>query len=331
MKLSLLAVAVAALVSLAPSARAQTEILNASYDLSREFYGEFNPAFEAHYKKTAQKDVKVRQSNGGSSKQARAVADGLKADVVTFNQETDIQLLVDQGLVSADWKKKLPNNASPYRTLTIVVVRKGNPKKIKGWDDLAKPGVGLVAANPKTSGNGRYVFLGAAAHAHKKFKGDEAKVKGFLKTFYGNFPILPTGGRDLTTAFVERGVGDALLTFEAEALLLLAEFPGKYEIVVPPSTVSPDFPVAVVDKVVDGKGTRGAAEAFVKYLFSDAGQELAAKYHYRVTSKKIAARNKDKFPRTQVVDVNALYGPWSEINKKFFGEDGWFDQIYVKQ
>jgi sulfate transport system substrate-binding protein len=329
MKRTLLAATAAAFFSVA-GAYGQTEILNASYDLSREFYGQLNPAFEAHAKSIGL-DVKVKQSNGGSSKQARAVADGLKADVVTFNQDTDIQLLVDAGLISPDWKKKLPFNASPYRTLTIFIVRKGNPKKIKNWDDLAKPGVQLVAANPKTSGNGRYVFIGAAAHAHKKFKGDEAKVKDFLKTFYGNFPILPTGGRDLTTAFVERGVGDALLTFEAEALLLLSEFPGKYEIVVPPQTVSPDFPVAVVDKVVDAKGSRAAAEAFVNYLFSDAGQELAAKYHYRVNSAKIAAKNKDKFPKTEVVDINALYGTWPEINKKFFGEDGWFDQLYSKR
>jgi sulfate transport system substrate-binding protein len=331
MKTSLFAAALAALVSVAPSAHGQTEILNASYDLSREFYGEFNPAFEAHYKKTAGQDVKVKQSNGGSSKQARAIADGLKADVATFNQETDIQLLVESGLVTAEWKKKLPFNASPYRTLTIFVVRKGNPKKIKGWDDLAKPGVQLVAANPKTSGNGRYVFIGAAAHAQRKFKGDEAKVKGFLKTFYGNFPILPTGGRDLTTAFVERKVGDALLTFEAEALLLVAEFPGQYEIVVPAYTVSPDFPVAVVDKVVDAKGTRAAAEAFAQYLFSDAGQELAAKYHYRVSAKKVADKYKAKFPKTEVADINGLFGSWADLNKKFFGEDGWFDQLYVKQ
>lgn len=315
----------------AVSATAQTEILNASYDLSREFYGEFNPLFEAHYKKTSGQTVKIKQSNGGSSKQARAIADGLKADVATFNQETDIQLLVDAGLVNAEWKKKLPHGASPYRTLTVYVVRKGNPKKIKSWDDLAKPGVQLVAANPKTSGNGRYVFLGAAAHAQRQFKGDEAKVKAFLKTFYGNFPILPTGGRDLTTAFVERRVGDALLTFEAEAQLLLAEFPGQYEIVVPPFTVSPDFPVAVVDKVVDGKGTRAVAEAYVQFLFSDAGQELAAKYNYRVVSKKVADKHKAKFPKTEVADINGLFGSWGELNKKFFGEDGWFDQLYSRK
>lgn len=327
MKTAIFSAALAALVSLSG---AQTEILNASYDLAREFYGEFNPAFEAHYKKTTGKDVKVKQSNGGSTKQARSIADGLKADIATFNQDTDIQLLVDAGLVSPDWKKKLPYNASAYRTLTVIIVRKGNPKKIKDWDDLAKPGIGLVAANPKTSGNGRYVFLGAASHAHRKFNGDEAKVKAFLKTFYRNFPILPTGGRDLTTAFVERRVGDALLTFESEALLLTSEFPGQYEIVVPPYTVSPDFPAAVVDKVVDGKGTREVAQAFVDYLFSDFGQELAAKHHYRVSSKKVAAKYKSKFPATEVADINGLYGSWPELNKKFFGEDGWFDQLYVK-
>lgn len=328
MKLSHLALAGALA---AVSATAQTEILNASYDLSREFYGEFNPLFEAHYKKTTGQDVKVKQSNGGSSKQARAIADGLKADVATFNQETDIQLLVNAGLVDAGWKQKLPHGASPYRTLTVYVVRKGNPKKIRDWGDLAKPGVQLVAANPKTSGNGRYVFLGAAAHAHRAFKGDEAKIKEFLKAFYGNFPILPTGGRDLTTAFVERRVGDALLTFEAEALLLLGEFPGQYEIVVPPYTVSPDFPVAVVDKFADAKGTRAVAEAYAKFLFSEAGQELAAKYNYRVVDKKIAEKHKARFPKTEVADINGLFGEWSDLNKRFFGEDGWFDQLYSRK
>lgn len=316
---------------LAGAAFAQTEILNASYDLSREFYGEYNALFEAHYKQSTGKTVKVKQSNAGTSKQARAIADGLKADVVTFNQETDIQLLVNEGLVNAEWKGKFPHDASPYRTLTVIIVRKGNPKKIKGWDDLVKPGVGIVAANPKTSGNGRYVFLGAAAHAHRKFKGDEAKTKEFLKAFYNNFPILPSGGRDLTTAFAERRVGDALLTFEAEAFLLAAEFPGQYEIVVPAYTVSPDFPVAVVDKVVDAKGTRDAAKAFLDYLFSDVGQELAAKYHYRVASPKIAEKYKAKFPKTEIVDINGTFGPWSDLNKKFFGEDGWFDQLYTKK
>ena len=330
MKRTLLATLAAAAL-LASAVSAQTEILNASYDLSREFYGEFNPAFATYYKGKSGQEVQVKQSNGGSSKQARAVLDGLKADVVTFNQETDIQLLVEGGLVNKEWKKSLPHNASPYRTLTVFVVRKGNPKKLKTWDDLAKPGIQLVAANPKTSGNGRYVFIGAAGSAHKKFKGDEAKIKAFLKTFYGNFPILPTGGRDLTTAFVERKVGDALLTFEAEALLLTAEFPGEYEVVVPPLTVSPDFPVAVVDKVVDAKGTRAAAKAYAEYLFSDVGQELAAKYHYRVTNKKIGDKYKAKFPKTEIVDVNAVFGSWTDLNKKFFGEDGWFDQLYVKQ
>lgn len=327
MKAAFFSATLATLVSLSG---AQSEILNASYDLAREFYGAFNPAFEAHYKKTTGKDVKVKQSNAGSTKQARSVADGLKADVATFNQDTDIQLLVDAGLVNPGWKKELPNNASPYRTLTVIIVRKGNPKNLKTWGDLAKPGVRLVAANPKTSGNGRYVFLGAAAYAHRKFDGDEAKMKDFLKTFYRNFPILPTGGRDLTTAFVERRVGDALLTFESEALLLTAEYPGQYEVVVPPYTVSPDFPVAVVDGVTDSKGTRAVAEAFAEYLFSDFGQELAAKHHYRVSSKKIAEKYKDKFPETEIVDINGLFGPWSELNKELFGEDGWFDQLYVK-
>lgn len=320
-------VAASALVT---SAIAQTEILNVSYDLSREFYGEFNTAFQTYYKGKTGQDVVVKQSNGGSSKQARAVADGLKADVVTFNQETDIQLLVKEGLVKPDWKKRLPFGASPYRTLTVFVVRKGNPKGVKTWEDLSKPGVKLVAANPKTSGNGKYVFLGAAVTAYKKFNGDLPKVKGYLKTFYANFPILPTGGRDLTTAFVERKVGDVLITFEAEALLLLAEKPGKYEIVVPPQTVSPDFPVAVVDKYADANGTLPVAEAFAQYLFSDAGQELAAKYHYRVNVKKIADKYAAQFPSTEIVDPTTLFGSWAEINRRFFAEDGWFDQLYVK-
>ena len=322
-----LALGLAALASLPLSA---AEILNASYNLSREFYGEFNPAFAAHYKQATGSDVAVKLSNGGSSKQARAVLDGLKADVVTFNQTTDIQLLVDGGLVGKDWRKRLPGNASPYHTLTVFIVRKGNPKDIKNWDDLAKPGIQNVATNPKTSGNGRYTFLGAAAFAKKKFAGDEKKVEDFLKAFYGNFPVLPTGGRDASTAFGERGVGDVLITFEAEARLLAAEKPDLYEVVVPPITVAPDFPVAVVDSVAKARGTEKEARAYAEYLWSDFGQELAAKYHYRVSSPKVAAKFAAGFPKAETVDIGTVFGTWADVQKRYFAEDGLFNRLVAK-
>ncbi len=329
LRLSTLALGLAALALPVPAAAAP-EILNASYDLSREFYGEFNPAFAAHYRKTSGSDVVVKLSNGGSSKQARAVLDGLKADVVTFNQATDVQLLVDGGLVGKDWRAKLPNNATPYYTLTVFIVRKGNPKGIRNWDDLAKPGIQNVATNPKTSGNGRYTFLGAAAFAKRKFAGDEKQVEEFLRAFYGNFPVLPTGGRDASTAFGERGVGDVLITFEAEARLLAAEKPDQYEVVVPPVTVAPDFPVAVVDSVAKARGTEKAARAYAEYLWSDVGQELAAKYHYRVSSPKVAARLSAGFPKAEIVDIGTVFGTWADVQKRYFAEDGLFDRLVAK-
>lgn len=330
--LRLAALATFASLPMAASAQGADSLLNVSYDVSRGFYQAYNPAFVAHHEKQTGKKVTINQSHGGSGRQARAVIEGLEADVVTMNSPLDIDIIArDSTLVAKDWANTFPHRSAPSWSTTLFVVRKGNPKKIRDWGDLAKPGVQLVAANPKTSGNGRYVFLGAAAHAHRAFKGDEAKIKEFLKAFYNNFPILPTGGRDLTTAFVERRVGDALLTFEAEALLLLGEFPGQYEIVVPPYTVSPDFPVAVVDKFADAKGTRAVAEAYAKFLFSEAGQELAAKYNYRVVDKKIAEKHKARFPKTEVADINGLFGEWSDLNKRFFGEDGWFDQLYSRK
>ena len=303
------------------------EILNASYDVSRELFEGINPAFAAEWKAKTGETVTIRQSHGGSSKQARSVVEGLPADVVTFNQETDVELLQKQGLVAQNWRQRLPNNASPYYSLPVFLVRQGNPKKIKDWNDLAGSNVKVVFPNPKTSGNGRYTYLAAYAYALDAYKGDQAKSKEFVSRLLANVPVFDTGGRGATTTFVERNIGDVLVTFESEVTAIRQEY-GKsnLEAVIPSLSLRADFPVAVVDKVVDKKGSRKIATAYVEYLFSPAGQELIARKYNRVYDKNVAAKYQSQFPAVKLVTVQEAFGGWDAITRNHLADGGILDQ-----
>jgi len=307
-------------------------ILNVSYDVTREFFKEYNPKFVDYWKQKSGQTVNVNQSHGGSSKQARAVADGLEADVITMNQASDIDILYQRGkLLPQDWQKRLPHASSPFTSTTVFLVRKGNPKKIKDWDDLAKPGVGVVIPNPKTSGNGRYSYLAAWGYAEKKY-GGEAKAREFVGKLVKNIPVLDAGGRGATTTFVQRGIGDALLTFENEVQLIKNELGGAdFEVVYPSVSILVEAPVAVVDKYVDKHGTRATAQAYLEYLYSDAGQELAAKHYYRPRNEKVFAKYAaERFPKIALFSVDDAFGGWAKAQKTHFDDGGTFDQIYVK-
>lgn len=319
MKLPLLAFAFAATLHAAP-----TSLLNVSYDVTREFYSDYNAAFARHWASP----VQIEQSHAGSSKQARAVVDGLPADVVTMNQETDVQLIADAGLIAKDWRTRLPDNAAPYTSTIVFLVRKGNPKAIKDWPDLAKPGVQVIIANPKTSGNGRYTFLAAWAAAKTAEGGSDEKAREFVTTLFKNTPLLPPGGRDATTAFVQRGLGDALLTFESEALQIAKVFrPGEYEVVTPGSSILAEAPVSVVDRVVDRRGTRDIATEYLKYLWSDEGQRIAVKYFFRPRLPELLKANADLFPALKLHTVGEIFGDWGNAQKNF-KDGGAFDAIY---
>jgi sulfate transport system substrate-binding protein len=307
-------------------------ILNVSYDVTREFFKEYNPKFVDYWKQKSGQTVNINQSHGGSSKQARAVADGLEADVITMNQASDIDILYQRGkLLPQDWQKRLPHASSPFTSTTVFLVRKGNPKKIKDWDDLAKPGVGVVIPNPKTSGNGRYSYLAAWGYAEKKY-GGEAKAREFVGKLVKNIPVLDAGGRGATTTFVQRGIGDALLTFENEVQLIKNELGGAdFEVVYPSVSILVEAPVAVVDKYVDKHGTRATAQAYLEYLYSDAGQELAAKHYYRPRNEKVFAKYAaERFPKIALFSVDDTFGGWAKAQKTHFDDGGTFDQIYVK-
>lgn len=313
-------------------ARAATEILNASYDVARELFAEINPAFKKYWQEKTGEQVEIKQSHAGTSKQARAIMEGLPADVVTFNQYTDIDALENAGLVAKGWKERLPHASSPYYSAPAFLVRKGNPKNIKDWGDLARPDVKVVFPNPKTSGNARYSYLGAWAWAHKQFGGDEAKIREFMNKFLANVPVFDTGGRGATTTFVERKIGDVLLTFEAETHNIRREYGDEaYEVVVPSVTVIADFPVSVVDKVVDRRGTRKVAEEYLKFLYSEQGQEILAQRYYRVRSESVAKKYADQFPATELVQIEKLLGDWEQIQKVHFASGGLFDQAMEKR
>ncbi|HEV7714736.1 MAG TPA: sulfate ABC transporter substrate-binding protein [Steroidobacteraceae bacterium] len=303
------------------------EILNASYDVSREVFTRINPAFQAQWKAKTGVALEIRQSHGGSTKQARAVAEGLKADVVTFNQVSDIDLLVKTGLVAAGWQKRLPNNASPYYSLPVFLVRAGNPKHIKDWDDLAKPGIQAIFPNPKTSGNGRYTYLGAYAYALGKNGGDVAKANAFVTAFLANVPVFDTGGRGATTTFVERQIGDVLVTFESEVISIRREYAkSELQVVMPSVSVRADFPVSVVDKVVDRRGTRAVATAYLQFLYSDEGQDILAQNFNRVRNDKVAQRYKAQFPEVRLVSIEDTFGGWDKVMKTHFADGGILDQ-----
>jgi len=307
---------------------ADVTLLNASYDPTRELYVDFNKAFAANYQKETGKTVEIKQSHGGSGSQARGVIDGLQADVVSLALAYDIDAIAAKGLIAADWQKRLPLNASPYTSTIVFLVRKGNPKGIRDWDDLIKPGIAVITPNPKTSGGARWNYLAAWGYALKKF-GSADKAKQFVGDLYNNVPVLDTGARGATVTFVERGVGDVLLAWENEAFLALREFgKDKFEIVAPSVSILAEPPLSVVDAVADRKGTRAVAEAYLRYWYSKEGQEIAARNSYRPRDPEIAKEYENSFARVELFTVGDVFGGWSKAQKEHFGEGGIFDQIY---
>jgi sulfate/thiosulfate-binding protein len=318
-----------AAMALACSAQAaDITLLNVSYDPTRELYAELNKAFAAKYKADVGKTVEIKQSHGGSGKQARSVIDGLAADVVTLALAYDIDEIAARGLIAKDWQKKLPQNASPYTSTIVFLVRKGNPKAIKDWDDLVKPGIKVVTPNPKTSGGARWNYLAGYGYALKKY-GSEDKAREFIQALYKNVPVLDTGARGATVSFVERNVGDVLIAWENEALLSLNELgKDKFEIVVPSLSILAEPPVAVVDKVVDRKGTRDAAEAYLKFIYSPEAQEIAVKHYYRPRDPQVAKKHANVFPAVQLFTIDDVFGGWQKAQPAHFGDGGVFDKIY---
>src|SRR5215213_7378886 len=310
-------------------AGAQQTLLNVSYDVAREFYKDINAAFVPWYKKTAGKDVKIDQAHGGSSAQARAVADGLDADVVTMNTTTDIEFLADKGVVAKDWAKRFPDNAAPTTSTMLFLVRNGNPKGIKDWDDLVKPGVQVVVVNPKTGGNGRYAYLAAWGYVKKK-GGTDAQAADFVSKLYRNVPVLARGGRDATTAFLQRNIGDVLVTFESEVESVNREFgDAKVDVVYPSISIVAENPVAVVERTVAKKGTADLAKAYLDFLYSEEGQEIAAKHNIRPSNPAVLKKHGGTFKQIKLFTVQELYGSLSDAQKVHFNDGGQFDKIYT--
>ncbi|MCD1162268.1 sulfate ABC transporter substrate-binding protein [Peribacillus frigoritolerans] len=309
------------------------ELLNVSYDPTRELYQEFNEAFVKHWKEESGQDVTIQQSHGGSGKQGRAVIDGLEADVVTLALAYDIDAIYEaSNLLTKDWQKRLPENSTPYTSTIVFLVKKDNPKGIKDWDDLTKKDVSVITPNPKTSGGARWNYLAAWAYAEKNFDNDETKVKDFMKKLYQNVEVLDSGARGATTTFVERGIGDVLIAWENEAYLTLEEFgDDKYEIVNPSISILAEPPVAVIDEVVEKKGTKEVAEAYLEYLYTDAGQEIAAKNFYRPRDEKVLAEYGDQFANIDMVTVDDTFGGWKSAQETHFNDGGTFDEIYQQQ
>jgi sulfate transport system substrate-binding protein len=321
-------IAALALAAAAGTASAQT-LLNVSYDVAREFYKDYNAAFVAHYKKTAGKDVKIDQSHAGSSAQARAVADGLEADVVTMNTTTDIDFLANAGVVAKDWAKRFPQNAAPTTSTMLFLTRNGNPKGIKDWDDLVKPGVQVVIVNPKTGGNGRYAYLAAWGYVKKK-GGTDAQAAEFVGKLFKNVPVLARGGRDATTAFLQRNIGDVLITFESEVVSIDREFgSGKVDAIYPSISILAENPVAVVERTVAKKGTGELAKAYLDYLYSEEAQEIAAKHALRPRSEAVLKKHAAVFKPLQLFTVQELFGSLGEAQKVHFNDGGQFDKLYT--
>jgi sulfate transport system substrate-binding protein len=308
---------------------ADISLLNVSYDPTRELYQEYNAAFAKHWQAKSGDVVKVNQSHGGSGKQARAVLDGLDADVVTLALAYDVSALSTKGLIPADWQKRLPQNASPYTSTIVFLVRKGNPKQIKDWNDLIKPGIAVITPNPKTSGGARWNYLAAWAYALKQPGGNDEKAKEFVGNIFKNVKVLDSGARGSTTTFTERGIGDVLLAWENEAYLAVKELgPEKFDIVTPSLSILAEPPVSVVDKVVDKKGTRKVAQAYLEYLYSPEGQEIAAKHYYRPRDAKVAAKYAKQFAKVNLITIDDVFGGWDKAQKAHFADGGSFDQIY---
>lgn len=326
-----LAVTAFALTVSGPAAMAETTLLNVSYDVARELYKEINPAFVTTWKKKAGEEITVNQSHDGSSKQAMAVVNGLEADVVTMNQATDIDLLAERGLVTPEWRKRFPNNAAPYRSTTIFLVRKGNPKNIRDWNDLAKPGVAVVIANPKTAGNGRYSYLAAWGYALKSGK-NEAQAREFVGQVFKNAPALAPSGRAATTMFTQRAIGDVLVTFENEVWLIDKEIGGgQFEAVYPSWSIDAEAPVAIVDKVADKRDTRKQAQAYLEFLYSPEGQEIIAKHYLRPSNEAVLKKNASRFKPIKLFTVDEVFGGWAKAQKTHFADGGIFDQVVSKQ
>lgn len=313
-------------------AQKEVTLLNVSYDPTRELYDDFNKAFAKHWlAKTGQK-ITIKQSHGGAAKQARSVIDGLEADVVTLALAYDIDEISSIGkLLPADWQKRLPHNSAPYTSTIVLLVRKGNPKGIKDWDDLAKPGVSVITPNPKTSGGARWNYLAAWGYALKKY-GSEAKAQEFVAKIYANVPVLDSGARGSTTTFVERGIGDVFISWESEAFLALKELgPDKFEIVVPSISILAEPPVTVVDKVVDKRGTRALAQAYLEYFYSPEGQDIAGQNYYRPTDPTVAQKYAKLFPKVNLFKIDNVFGGWAKAQKTHFADGGTFDKVYTRK
>jgi sulfate/thiosulfate-binding protein len=331
-KVVLLAVMLGVFASFGMQASAEVDFLNVSYDPTRELYQDYNEFFAKQWEAKTGEKLKIDQSHGGSGKQARAVIDGLEADVVTLALSGDVNSLYEKGnLIPKSWQSRLPNNSCPYTSTIVFLVKKGNPKSIKDWDDLARDGISVITPNPKTSGGARWNFLAAWAYALKKFGGDEAKATAFVAKIYKNAPVLDTGARGSTTTFVERGIGDVLIAWENEAFLAVEQLgQGKFEIVVPSISILAEPPVAVVDTVVRQKGTGKVAQAYLETLYTPEAQEIIAKHHYRPSDATVAQKYAAKFPQLEMVTIDKEFGGWPAAQKKFFADGGVFDQIYSK-
>lgn len=316
--------------SAAPVSGAEQTLLNSSYDIARELFADYNPLFAAHWQEKTGESVTIKQSHGGSSAQARAIMQGLQADVVTFNQVTDVQVLYDRGkLIDKNWKENFPNSSSPYYSTTAFLVRKGNPKNIENWDDLAKDDVASVFPNPKTSGNARYTYLAALGYAQKAFGKDNTEQQDqFLKQLLANVAVFDTGGRGATTSFVERGIGDVLVTFESEVNNIRQQYGSdKYDIVVPKTSILAEFPVAVVERNAKRNGTTELATEYLSYLYSEKAQRLLADFNYRVHHPDVVKDNADRFPEVELLTVEAIAGSWDQAMKTHFASGGKLDQL----
>ncbi|HMW57823.1 MAG TPA: sulfate ABC transporter substrate-binding protein, partial [Accumulibacter sp.] len=306
--------------------------LNVSYDVARDFYKDYNPMFQKHWKTLSGESIELKQSHAGSSKQVRAVADGLEADVVTMNQASDVDFLAEKGLVAKDYAKKFPNNASPYTSTMVFIVRKGNPKGLKDWNDLVKPGVQVILPHPKNTGNGRYTYLAAWGYALSQAGANDRAAQDFVARLLKNVPLFAAGGRDATTTFMQRKIGDVLISFESEAELIAREFgKGEFEVVYPSLSILTEFPVAIIDKVVDKKGTRKAAQAYLDFLWSPVGQENAAQNYLRPRNQEILKKYAAQFPPIKTFSVDEVFGGWARAYPTHFRDGGTFDQIYQQK
>lgn len=330
--LSLFLAAVLAAAFVRPLAAATATLLNVSYDPTRELYQEVNAAFAARWQRLTGEALEVRMSHGGSGKQARSVIDGLEADVVTLALAWDIDAIADSGAIAPDWQSRLPHNSSPYTSTIVLLVRQGNPKAIRDWGDLARPGVAVITPNPKTSGGARWNYLAAWAWALEHYGGDPAKVRQFVGRLYRNAPVLDTGARGSTITFVERGIGDVLVAWENEALLVVERLrPGRFEIVTPSISILAEPPVAVVDRVVERRGSRRLANAYLEFLYTPEAQELAARHFFRPRDAEVAARFPGRFPRIELITVDEVFGGWPQAQRIHFEAGAIFDQIFVRR